>query len=335
MAPAPAPPSVPEASPWSVFPASHRAEARASLVRVQEIQKYAKVLPHCSAPVRLNHLARCRPLKGSYQGQSESFEILFYRLSALAVTHQNKQRPLPRNNFPKVPRRSKHKRLSSNKHRYKQPRPAPEPDAFYRNFTDLSTATDRNNVDVSNATANIQSDRNRPVQKSCTNTNVTAKSETSVINEDNSSRVQTPAIIVSTPLNEKSRSYEKFLKREKSYTELSTLLSDKFNGSIENLKIPDIRLINPGQFIDVLEMLKQKAINLEIEIQKTAKIESPTEARQDIQRLERSLIRVMPLMNLLTSLVRFSHMYEEYQRNESQEEDNVLNKKKVIEVKIE
>ena len=80
-------------------------------------------------------------------------------------------------------------------------------------------------------------------------------------------------------------------------------------------------------------MLKQKAIKLEIEIQKTSKIESPTEARRHIQSLERSLIRVMPLMNLLTSLVRFNHMYEEYQRSESREEENVLNKRKIIQVK--
>ena len=313
-----------------MFPASHRAEARASLVRVQEIQKYAKVLPHCSAPVRLNHLARCRPLKGSYQGQSENFESLFYRLSALAVTNQNKQRPLPRNNFPKIPRRGKHKRLSSNKHRYNQPRPAPEPDASYRNFTAPST---RHNQDASNATAMIQSDRNNPVQKFCTTPNVTAKSESSVLYEESPSRVQTPVIIVSTPIIEKSRSNEKLPKREKSYTELSKLLSDKFQGNIENIQIPDIRLINPGQFIDVLEMLKQKAIKLEIEIQKTAKIESPTEARRHIQSLERSLIRVMPLMNLLTSLVRFNHMYEEYQRSDSREEENVLNKRKIIQVK--
>ena len=80
-------------------------------------------------------------------------------------------------------------------------------------------------------------------------------------------------------------------------------------------------------------MLKQKAIKLEIEIQKTAKIESPTEARRHIQSLERSLIRVMPLMNLLTSLVRFNHMYEEYQRSDSREEEHVLNKRKIIQVK--
>ena len=316
-----------------MYPASHHAEARASLVRVQEIQKYAKVLPHCSAPVRLNHLARCRPLKGSYQGQSESFESLFYQLSALALAHQNKQRPLPRNNFPKIPRRSKHKRLSSNKHQHSQPRPAPEPDASYRDFTASSTATARNYPNASNATASIQSDRNNSVQKSFTTPNVTATSETSVIHEDKSSRVQTPVIIVSTPLIKKTKSNEKLLKRDKSYTELSKLLSDKFQGNIENLNIPDIRLISPGQFIDVLEMLKQKAINLEVEIQKTAKIESPTEARQHIQSLERSLIKVMPLMNLLTSLVRFNHMYEEHKRSDSREDDTVFNKKKVIEVK--
>ena len=180
----------------------------------------------------------------------------------------------------------------------------------------------------------IQSDRNNPVQKFCTTPNVTAKSESSVLYEESPSRVQTPVIIVSTPIIEKSRSNEKLpIKREKSYTELSKLLSDKFHGNIENIQIPDIRLINPGQFIDVLEMLKQKAIKLEIEIQKTAKIESPTEARRHIQSLERSLIRVMPLMNLLTSLVRFNHMYEEYQRSDSREEENVLNKRKIIQVK--
>ena len=316
-----------------MYPASHHAEAKASLVRIQEIQKYAKVLPHCSAPVRLNHLARCRPLKGSYQGQSESFESLFYQLSALALAHQNKQRPLPRNNFPKIPRRSKHKRLSSHKHQHSQPRPAPEPDASYRDFTASSTTTARNYPNASNATASIQSDRNNSVQKSFTTPNVTATSETSVIHEDKSSRVQTPVIIVSTPLIKKTMSNEKLLKRDKSYTELSKLLSDKFQGNIENLNIPDIRLISPCQFIDVLEMLKQKAINLEIEIQKTAKIESPTEARQHIQSLERSLIKVMPLMNLLTSLVRFNHMYEEHKRSDSREDDTVFNKKEVIEVK--
>ena len=41
----------------------------------------------------------------------------------------------------------------------------------------------------------------------------------------------------------------------------------------------------------------------------------------------------MPLMNLLTSLVRFNHMYEEHKRSDSREDDTVLNKKKVIEVK--
>ena len=254
-------------------------------------------------------------MKGSFQGQSESFESLFYHLSSLAVTHQNKQRPLPTNNFPKIPRRSKQKRLSSNRHHYSQPRPAPDPAP-------------------SNATANFQRDRKNSVQKPCTPTTITASSETSkdIFYEQSASRVQTPVIIVSTPTLKEPKLIERFLKRDKTYTELSTLLSENFQGKIENIKIPDIKLINPGQFIDVLEMLKQKAINLEIEIQKNTKIESIAEARQHIQSLESTLIRVMPLMNLLTSLVRFNHMFEEYQRSETRPEEKVLNKKLAIEV---
>ena len=62
--------------------AAHRRETRASLSRVREIHKYAKVLPHCSAPVRLNHLSRCSPIRPR-QGE-ESFEALFYRLTDIA-----------------------------------------------------------------------------------------------------------------------------------------------------------------------------------------------------------------------------------------------------------
>merc|ERR1712173_343199 len=89
---APAPTTnIPESNPFSPYPASHRQETRSSLTRVQEIQKYARVLPHCSAPVRLNHLSRCKPLKATSRGQLESFENLFQHLSNLAISNQNKQ----------------------------------------------------------------------------------------------------------------------------------------------------------------------------------------------------------------------------------------------------
>ena len=48
--------------------------------------RWCAVVPHCSAPVRLNHLARCTPLKAPAsasrsRGREESFEALFHDLS--------------------------------------------------------------------------------------------------------------------------------------------------------------------------------------------------------------------------------------------------------------
>ena len=49
------------------------------------------MVPHCSAPVRLNHLARCTPLKAPAsasrsRGREESFEALFHDLSRYLPT---------------------------------------------------------------------------------------------------------------------------------------------------------------------------------------------------------------------------------------------------------
>ena len=81
---------------------------------MSEIQKYAKVLPHCSSAVRLNHLSRCRPLQPPVRAaNSQSFESLYHAVSNLAVINSNKQLPLPTNNFPKIPRKKKHKKTAS------------------------------------------------------------------------------------------------------------------------------------------------------------------------------------------------------------------------------
>ena len=90
-------------------------EAGQSLARVKEIQKYAKVLPHCSSVVRLNHLARCKPLQalGRGGGGAETFHALYEKMSQMAVTNSNRQLPLPTNNYPKIPRKKKHKKSSS------------------------------------------------------------------------------------------------------------------------------------------------------------------------------------------------------------------------------
>ena len=96
-------------------PGSPVSEAGRSLARVKEIQKYAKVLPHCSSAVRLNHLARCKPLQalGRGGGGPETFQNLYEKMSKMAVTNSNSQLPLPTNNYPKIPRKKKHKKSSS------------------------------------------------------------------------------------------------------------------------------------------------------------------------------------------------------------------------------
>ena len=106
----------PQRTQREVSPRSPVSEAGQSLARVREIQKFAKVLPHCSSPVRLNHLARCRPLQAlgrTAAGPAETFQELYEKLSNMAVTNSNNQLPLPTNNYPKIPRKKKHKKSSS------------------------------------------------------------------------------------------------------------------------------------------------------------------------------------------------------------------------------
>ena len=88
------------------------------MARVREIQKFARVLPHCQTAVRLNHLARCKPLQAlgrtaAGAGPAETFQDLYEKLSNMAVTNSNSQLPLPTNNYPKIPRKKKHKKSSS------------------------------------------------------------------------------------------------------------------------------------------------------------------------------------------------------------------------------
>ena len=106
----------PQRTQREVSPGSPVSEAGQSLARVREIQKFAKVLPHCSSQVRLNHLARCRPLQAlgrTTGGPAETFQELYEKLSNMAVTNSNNQLPLPTNNYPKIPRKKKQKKSSS------------------------------------------------------------------------------------------------------------------------------------------------------------------------------------------------------------------------------
>ena len=72
-----------------------------------------------------------------------------------------------------------------------------------------------------------------------------------------------------------------------------------------------------------MEILKLKAIELEKEIEKIDKMNSPTEARGHVRHLERKLIEVMPMMNLMSDLVKFSRMFED-QKNKQPGMDSIV-----------
>ena len=65
-------------------------------------------------------------------------------------------------------------------------------------------------------------------------------------------------------------------------------------------------------------MFKLKTIELENEIEQTDKIDCPTEARRHVRDLERKLIKVMPQMNLVSHLVKFTRMHDEYKQSNKQ-----------------
>ena len=265
---------------------------------------------------------------------------MFYHLSALAVSHQNKQRPLPSNNFPKIPRprhKSKNKRKrSSSTHSHSN---------VYPTFVTSTASTTNSNKST---TAETYSDNaNKPIQEDPTKF---AKPQVHELIESSQSSCtfysqqhmqMNPRIIVSQPqpqyvklpIKQKNETASNLLKNtDSAKLDLNSILNDKCDGNIENLMIADIKFVNPIFFIEMLDLLKQKVIQLEMEIEKTVKIENPTEARKHVQDLESSLIKVMPLMNLLTSLVRFNLMYEEYQKKNLRVELIISQQKENIEV---
>ena len=95
-------------------------------------------------------------------------------------------------------------------------------------------------------------------------------------------------------------------------------------------------LVNlPGcHYFEVLEILKLKAIEVENEIEKTDKMSSPTEARENVRRLERKLIEVMPMMNLMSDLVKFSRMFEDQKNKQPGMDSLVVKQEECIKVGI-
>lgn len=207
-------------------------------------------------------------------------------INIIVREHQQRLKPIPTNNFPKIPRHRK-KRLSS-----------------------YSSKT----AQQSNA-AKLQSVPKIAVQP-------------------------TPPITISTPPPAQetevvNRPIQESVQKSKVQFNVSNFLEETCGGNVVNLKISDIpRNLAVADYLELLELLKQEAIYLEVDIEKTVKIESPTAARKHVLDLERNLIKVMPLMNLLTNLVKFSHMHEEHLKTNPGTEMIVSRQKESIETLV-
>ena len=81
-------------------------------------------------------------------------------------------------------------------------------------------------------------------------------------------------------------------------------------------------------------MLKLKAIELQNDTEKIDKIESPTAARRHVQDLERKLIKVMPQMNLMSDLVKFTQLSDQYKQNDQQGSDESFVAKQGESIKV-
>ena len=94
--------------------------------------------------------------------------------------------------------------------------------------------------------------------------------------------------------------------------------------NIESISIKDLTELPCSHYIEVLEMFKLKTIELENEIEQTDKIDCPTDARRHVRDLEGKLIKVMPQMNLVSDLVKFNRMHDEYRQSNQQGNNSLV-----------
>ena len=101
-----------------------------------------------------------------------------------------------------------------------------------------------------------------------------------------------------------------------------------------DVRIQDLVDLPSCHYFEVLEFVKLKVIELETEIEKTEKIDSAAEARTHVQHLERKLIKVMPMMNLMSDLVKFSRMFEDQKNKQPGMDSLVVKQEESIKVRI-
>ena len=91
-------------------------------------------------------------------------------------------------------------------------------------------------------------------------------------------------------------------------------------------------------FLLILQNLKERAIELQSQIEKTRELNNPEHERTQLNSLQKELISVMPMMNLVRTLVKMEALY----RSNGTEETSVvsqataggLNKAKQAEIRV-
>ena len=90
-------------------------------------------------------------------------------------------------------------------------------------------------------------------------------------------------------------------------------------------------------FLLILQSLKERALELQSEIEKTRELNNPEDERSRLNSLQKELIAVMPMMSLVRTLVKMEALY----RSSGSEETSLvtpkaggLNKAKQAEIRV-
>ena len=111
----------------------------------------------------------------------------------------------------------------------------------------------------------------------------------------------------------------------------------RLNGRIEDLSTGDLSKLDYEHFLLILQSLKERAIELQSEIEKTRELNNPEDERTRLNSLQKELIAVMPMMSLVRTLVKMEALY----RSSGSEETSLvtpkaggLNKAKQAEIRV-
>ena len=83
----------------------------------------------------------------------------------------------------------------------------------------------------------------------------------------------------------------------------------RLGGKIEKLTITELSRLDYEHFLLILKQLKEKALDIQSQIEKTRELKDPCEERTKLSCLQKELISVMPMMNLVRTLVKMEALY--------------------------